>query len=121
MNKNTICVWYDKDAEAAARFYAETFPDSAVKAIHFAPADFPGGTKGTVLTVEFTVCGIPCVGLNGGQYFRIRKLFRFKSLQKIRPKLIAIGMRLLATVERQAYAVGARINGASTGRLRPEY
>jgi len=67
MNKNTICLWYDnKDAEAAARFYAQTFPDSAVHAVHRAPADFPGGSGGDVLTVDFTVCGIPCIGLNGG-------------------------------------------------------
>ena len=64
--KNTICVWYDKDAEAAARFYAETFPDSAVHAVHRAPGDYPSGKAGDVLTVDFTVCGIPCIGLNGG-------------------------------------------------------
>ena len=64
--KNTICLWYDKDAEAAARFYAETFPDSAVGAVHRAPSDYPSGKKGDVLTVEFTVAGVPCIGLNGG-------------------------------------------------------
>jgi predicted 3-demethylubiquinone-9 3-methyltransferase (glyoxalase superfamily) len=78
MSKNTICVWYDKDAEAAAHFYAETFPDSAVKAVHLAPTDFPGGTNGTVLTVEFTVCGIPCVGLNGGPIFPHSEAFSFQ-------------------------------------------
>jgi predicted 3-demethylubiquinone-9 3-methyltransferase (glyoxalase superfamily) len=78
MSNNTICIWYDKDAEAAARFYSETFPDSAVKAVHLAPADFPGGTKGTVLTVEFTVCGIPCVGLNGGPIFPHSEAFSFQ-------------------------------------------
>ena len=67
--KNTICLWYDGDAEAAARFYAATFPDSAVTAVHRAPADFPGGHEGDVLTVTFTVCGIPCLGLNGGPTF----------------------------------------------------
>lgn len=65
--KTTICLWYDKDAESAARFYAETFPDSAVHAVHRAPADYPSGKAGDVLTVEFTVAGIPCLGLNGGQ------------------------------------------------------
>ncbi len=69
VNKNTICLWYDKDAEAAARFYTETFPDSAVGAVHRAPSDFPGGKKGDVLTVEFTVCGVPCIGLNGRPIF----------------------------------------------------
>src|SRR4029079_13820445 len=64
--KNTICLWYDHDAEAAARFYAKTFPDSSVGAVHRAPGDNPSGKEGDVLTVEFTVMGIPCVGLNGG-------------------------------------------------------
>src|SRR5690606_37022925 len=63
---NTICLWYDHDAEEAARFYAATFPDSSVDAVHKAPADFPSGKKGDVLTVQFTVMGIPCLGLNGG-------------------------------------------------------
>ena len=58
--KNTICLWYDGDAEDAARFYAETFPDSSVEAVHLAPGDFPSGKKGDVLTVEFTVMGVPC-------------------------------------------------------------
>src|SRR4029453_5567749 len=64
--KNTICLWYDGDAEDAARFYAKTFPDSSVGAVMRAPGDFPSGKKGDVLTVEFTVMGIPCLGLNGG-------------------------------------------------------
>src|SRR5687767_4619118 len=64
--KNTICLWYDRDAEDAARFYARTFPDSSVGAVHRAPADLPSQKKGDVLTVEFTVMGIPCIGLNGG-------------------------------------------------------
>ena len=67
--KNTICLWYDKDAEEAARFYASVFPDSEVTAVRRAPADFPGGKKDDVLTVEFTVLGIPCIGLNGGPQF----------------------------------------------------
>lgn len=64
--KNTICLWYDKDAEAAARFYAATFPDSSVGAVHRAPADFPGGKADDILTVQFTVCGVPCLDLKGG-------------------------------------------------------
>src|SRR3954453_19597052 len=63
--KNTIGLWYDKDAEEAARFYAKTFPDSSVGAVHRAPGDFPSGKKGDALAVEFTVLGIPCIGLNG--------------------------------------------------------
>ena len=76
--KNTICLWYDKDAEEAARFYAATFPDSEVKAVHKAPGDFPSGKKGDVLTVEFTVLGIPCIGLNGGPVFKHSEAFSFQ-------------------------------------------
>ena len=76
--KNTICLWYDKDAEAAATFYAQTFPDSAVRAVHRAPGDFPGGKAGDVLTVEFTVLGIPCLGLNGGPIFPHTEAFSFQ-------------------------------------------
>ena len=64
--KNTICLWYDGDAEEAARFYASVFPDSKVIAVHRAPSDYPAGKQGDALTVEFTVLGIPCLGLNGG-------------------------------------------------------
>ncbi len=66
MNKNTICLWYNHDAEEAAQFYAKTFPNSSVESVHRAPSNFPGGKAGQVLTVQFTVCGIPCMGLNGG-------------------------------------------------------
>ena len=76
--KNTICLWYDKDAEAAARFYAETFPDSSVDAVHKAPGDFPSGKKGDVLTVEFKVMGIPCLGLNGGPGVQHNWAFSFQ-------------------------------------------
>ncbi len=78
MNKNTICLWYDTDAESAARFYAETFPNSSVGAVMRAPTDFPGGKAGSVLTVEFTVCGIPCLGLNGGDAFKQSEAFSFQ-------------------------------------------
>ncbi len=78
MPKTTICLWFDKDAEAAARFYAQTFPDSAVTAIHHAPGDYPSGKAGEVLTVEFTVTGIPCLGLNGGPAFRHSEAFSFQ-------------------------------------------
>jgi len=76
--KNTICLWFDKDAHEAARFYAATFPDSEVTAVHMAPGDYPGGKEGDVLTVEFTVLGIPCLGLNGGQAFRHSEAFSFQ-------------------------------------------
>ena len=76
--KNTICLWYEKDAEAAARFYAATFPDSKIGSIFYAPSDFPSGKKGDVLTVAFTVAGIPCIGLNGGPAFKQSEAFSFQ-------------------------------------------
>jgi predicted 3-demethylubiquinone-9 3-methyltransferase (glyoxalase superfamily) len=76
--KNTICLWFDKNAEDAARFYAVTFPDTKVTAVHKAPGDFPGGKKDDVLTVEFTVVGIPCFGLNGGPTFKHNEAFSFQ-------------------------------------------
>lgn len=77
-SKNTICLWFDKDALDAARFYAATFPTSAVTAVHEAPGDYPGGKAGDVLTVEFTVLGISCLGLNGGPAFRHTEAFSFQ-------------------------------------------
>ena len=76
--RNTICLWYDRDAEAAAQFYARTFPDSSVGAVHRAPGDFPDGKQGDVLTVEFNVMGIPCIGLNGGPAFKQSEAFSFQ-------------------------------------------
>lgn len=76
--KNTICLWFDKDAEEAANFYAKTFPDSKVVAVHPAPGDYPSGKAGEVITVEFTVMGIPCVGLNGGTTFKHSEAFSFQ-------------------------------------------
>ena len=76
--KNTICVWYDGGAENAARFYADTFPDSSVGAVLHAPGDFPSGKKGDVLTVEFNVMGIPCLGLNGGPAVTHNMAFSFQ-------------------------------------------
>ena len=78
MSKNTICLWYDKNAEEAANFYATTFPNSEVTAVHQAPGDYPAGKQGDVLTVEFTVCGIACLGLNGGPDFRHTEAFSFQ-------------------------------------------
>jgi predicted 3-demethylubiquinone-9 3-methyltransferase (glyoxalase superfamily) len=77
MAKNTICLWYDNDAEAAAHFYAKTFPDSAVS-VRRAPNDYPSGKKGDVLTVEFAVAGVACIGLNGGPVFKHNKAFSFQ-------------------------------------------
>lgn len=76
--KNTICLWYDDAAEEAARFYAETFPDSSISRVNRAPGDYPSGQEGNVLTVEFTVLGIPCLGLNGGPTFTHNEAFSFQ-------------------------------------------
>jgi predicted 3-demethylubiquinone-9 3-methyltransferase (glyoxalase superfamily) len=76
--KNTICLWYNGDAEEAARFYAKTFPDSSVGAVHRAPGDFPSGKQGDALTVDFVVMGIPCLGLNGGPAFKHSQAFSFQ-------------------------------------------
>jgi 2-polyprenyl-6-hydroxyphenyl methylase/3-demethylubiquinone-9 3-methyltransferase len=78
VSKNTICLWFNGTAQDAAQFYAETFPDSAVKAVHRAPGDYPAGKQGDVLTVEFTVMGIPCLGLNGGPGFTHSEAFSFQ-------------------------------------------
>src|SRR5690349_3788608 len=77
-SKNTICLWFNKDALEAARFYAATFPDSKVGAVYNAPGDYPNGKKGDVLMVEFTVLGIPCLGLNGGPAFKHSEAFSFQ-------------------------------------------
>ncbi len=76
--KNTICLWYDNEAEAAARFYAETFPDSSIGAINLAPGDYPSGKEGDVITVNFRVLGISCIGLNGGPAFQHNEAFSFQ-------------------------------------------
>lgn len=76
--KNTICLWYERDAEAAAKFYASVFPDSRVGTVRRAPSDFPDGKAGDVLTVDFTVCGLPCLGLNGGPQFPQSESFSFQ-------------------------------------------
>ena len=78
MAKNVICLWYVGTAEEAARFYAQTFPDSALTAVHRAPGDYPDGEEGQVLTVEFTVLGVPCLGLNGGPAFKHSEAFSFQ-------------------------------------------
>ena len=76
--KNLVCLWYDGAAEEAANFYAATFPDTRVTGVHRAPGDYPDGHKGDVLTVEFTVMGIPCIGLNGGPMFKQSEAFSFQ-------------------------------------------
>lgn len=78
MAKNAVCIWYDKDAETAASFYAKTFPDSSVGPAHRAPTDYPSGKAGDVIVVEFKVAGIPCIGLNGGPGFKQSEAFSFQ-------------------------------------------
>jgi predicted 3-demethylubiquinone-9 3-methyltransferase (glyoxalase superfamily) len=77
-NKAILCLWYEGEAEAAAKFYASTFPDSHVGKIHRAPGDYPDGKQGDALTVEFTVLGLPCIGLNGGPRFKHSEAFSFQ-------------------------------------------
>ena len=114
--KNTICLWFDKDAHEAARFYAATFPNSEVTAVHKAPGDYPGGKKGDELTVEFTVLGIPCLGLNGGPEFRHSEAFSSRSRRTIKKRRTATGTRSSAMAVRRASADGARTDGACPGR-----
>ena len=78
LHKNTLCLWYNRDAQEAAAFYAKTFPDSTITAVHRAPSDYPSGKKDDVLTVEFTIVGIPCIGLNGGPMFKHSEAFSFQ-------------------------------------------
>lgn len=78
ISKNTLCLWYESGAVDAAHFYAATFPDSTVGVILRAPGDYPDGKQGDVLTVEFTVAGIPCIGLNGGPVFKQSEAFSFQ-------------------------------------------
>ncbi|MFO1435358.1 MAG: VOC family protein [Gammaproteobacteria bacterium] len=80
MAKNTVCLWYEYDAEEAARFYTQLFPDSSIEAIHSAPTDYPNGKAGDTLTVNFTVAGIPCLGINGGPVFKHSEAFSFQIL-----------------------------------------
>ena len=114
--KNTICLWYEKDGEAAARFYAATFPDSEVKAVHTAPGDYPSGKKGDVLTVDFTVFGIPCMALNGGDHFKQSEAFSFQIATDDQAETTVTGTRSSTMAARPATAAGARINGACHGR-----
>ena len=77
-HKNIICLWYEGGAEEAARFYADLFPDTTVGAVHRAPGDYPDGKQGDALTVEFSVMGLPCIGLNGGPHFKHTEAFSFQ-------------------------------------------
>jgi predicted 3-demethylubiquinone-9 3-methyltransferase (glyoxalase superfamily) len=114
--KNTICLWFDKDAHEAARFYAATFPESAVTAVHKAPSDYPSGRQGDVLTVEFTVLGIPCLGLNGGPAFKHSEAFSFQIATNNQEETDRYWNAIAPA--RKARAAGARTAGACPGRSR---
>lgn len=114
--KNTVCLWFDGGAEPAARFYADTFPDSHVTAVHRAPADYPGGKAGDVLMVTFTVAGIPCLGLNGGPHAQHSEAFPSRSPPTPRKKPTAIGRPSWATVGRRRNAAGASTAGGCAGK-----
>src|ERR671916_183735 len=105
--KNTICLWYDGDAEDAARFYGRAFPDSSVGAVHRAPGDFPSGKKGDVLTVEFTVMGIPCLGLNGGPGGKHNLAFSFQVATADQPDTAAAGRAFNAMMTMRKIDVAA--------------
>ncbi len=106
MAKNTICLWYDKDAEDAARFYAQTFPDSAVGAVTRAPGDFPDGKEGDVLVVEFTVAGVACIGLNGGPHFKFNEAVSFQVFCKDQQEIDYYWERLTAGGDPKAQQCG---------------
>ncbi len=116
--KNTICLWYDKDAETAARFYAEVFPDSSVSAVHRAPSDFPSGKAGEVLTVDFTSVVSPASVSMADRRSNTMKPFRSKSPLRIRKRLTGTGMPSSAMVAKKVRAAGARTNGGSPGKSR---
>ncbi len=117
-SKNRICLWYDGTALEAATFYAETFPDSAVGAITHAPGDYPAGKQGDVLTVEFTVAGIPCLGLNGGPAFTHSEAFSFQIATDDQAETDRLWEAIVATAARKVPAAGARTGGDCRGRSR---
>jgi predicted 3-demethylubiquinone-9 3-methyltransferase (glyoxalase superfamily) len=116
ISKNTICLWYDGTALDAAMFYATTFPDSAVGAVHRAPGDYPAGRQGDVLTVEFTVMGIPGLGLNGSSGVPHTDAFSFQVATDDQAETTACGTRSSTAAARPTPVAGARIDGACRGR-----
>ena len=116
MAKNVICLWYNGTAEEAARFYAQTFPDSAVTAVHRAPGNYPDGKQGQVLTVEFTVLGVPCLGLNGGPAFKHSEAFSFQIITEDQAETDRYWNAIVGNGEPKASVGGARTDGVCPGR-----
>jgi len=116
--RNTICLWFDKDAQEAARFYAATFPDSKVTAVHHAPGDYPGGKEGDVLTVEFTVLGIPCLGLNGGPVFSHSEAFSFQIATDNQEETDRYWNAIIGNGGKESQCGWCKTAGASPGRSR---
>ncbi len=116
--KNTICLWYNGKAENAARICAKTIPDSSVGAVHLAPGDFPSGKRGEVLTVEFTVMGIPCLGPNVGPAFKHNEAFSFQVASADQAETNRHWNANVGNGGEESRATGARTNGACPGRLR---
>ena len=116
--KNTICLWYENDAEGAAQFYAKTFPDSSVGKVHRAPGDYPSGKEGDVLTVEFTVLGVACLGLNGGPAFKHSEAFSFQVATEDQSETDRYWNAIVGNGGQESECGWARISGVSPGRLR---
>ena len=117
--KNTICLWYDGDAEDAADFMPGPFPIQPLGAVHLAPGDFPGGKKGDVLTVEFTVMGIPCLGLNGGPQVKHNWAFSFQVATADQAETDRYWNAIVGNGGQENWrAAGARTNGVYPGRSR---
>jgi predicted 3-demethylubiquinone-9 3-methyltransferase (glyoxalase superfamily) len=115
--KNTICLWFDGTAEEAAQFYAATFPDSEVTAVFRAPSEFPGGAEGDVLTVEFTVFGVSCMGLNGGPIFAQSEAFSFQIATDDQAETDRYWNAIVGNGGQKVLVAGARTSGAFPGRL----
>lgn len=118
VSKNTICLWYDRDALDAANFYAQTFPDSKVTAVHRAPGNYPAGQEGDVLTVEFTVAGIPCLGLNGGPQFKHSEAFSFQIATDDQAETDRLWNAIVSNGGQESACGWCRTSGACRGRSR---
>jgi 2-polyprenyl-6-hydroxyphenyl methylase/3-demethylubiquinone-9 3-methyltransferase len=117
--KNTVCLWYDGTALDAATFNAETFPDSAVNAVHHAPGDYPDGKQGDVLTVEFTVMGIPCIGLNGGPAFKHDEAFSFQVATDDQAETDRLWNAIVGNGGQESECVGCQVRWGLSWQITP--